>query len=87
VARAAPEAEDARERMKIHHASFLLQNILILSSILRCGNGVEHSTQIFLTRMFDTRLAYAQFASNIQVNYQLVQALLLVPPTIFVPVQ
>src|SRR5947209_19875304 len=24
----------------------------------------------FLTRMFDTRLTYAQFASNIQVNYQ-----------------
>src|SRR2546421_10710687 len=24
----------------------------------------------FLTRMFDTRLAYAQFASNIRVNYQ-----------------
>ena len=41
----------------------------VIKKPLKCGNGVEHSAQIFLTRMFDTRLAYAQFASNIQVNY------------------
>jgi hypothetical protein len=30
VARAAPEAEDARERMEIRHTSFLLKNALLL---------------------------------------------------------
>jgi hypothetical protein len=47
VARAAPEAEDARERMEIRHTSFLLKNALLLENTLKCGSGIEHSAQIF----------------------------------------
>ena len=71
MARATPEAEDVREPMEIRHASFLLKNARVLQSALKPGNGVEHWAHLFLTRMFDTRLAHAQFASNIQVNYHL----------------
>lgn len=73
MARATPEAEDVREQMEIRHASFLLKNALVLQGALKPGNGVEHWAHLFLTRMFDTRLAHAQFASNIQVNYQLTE--------------
>jgi hypothetical protein len=68
---AAPEAEAAWEQMEIRHTSFLLRNTLVLQSTLKCGNSVEHWEHIFLTRIFDIELAYAQFASNIQVIYHL----------------
>jgi hypothetical protein len=49
VTRAAPRAEDAGERMEIRPTSFLLKNALLLLNTLKCGSGVEHSMQIFLT--------------------------------------
>lgn len=69
ITRAAPEAEEVREQMEIRHASFLLKNALVLQDALKSGSGVEDWEHLFLTRIFDTRLADAQFASNIQVNY------------------
>jgi hypothetical protein len=49
VARAAPRAEDAGERMEIRLTSFLLKNALLSQNVLKRGSVVEHPEQIFLT--------------------------------------
>jgi hypothetical protein len=47
VAHAAPEAEDARERMEIRHTSFLLKKALLVSNTRKCGSGIERLTRTF----------------------------------------
>ena len=49
VAGAAPEAEDARERMEIRHTSFLLKMVCYYKMQRTRGSGVEPSAQNFLT--------------------------------------
>jgi hypothetical protein len=70
VAHAAPEEEDAWERMEMDQTSFLLKMVCSSAHEPTCGNGVEASGQRFLTRRFDMEAVHAHILSNLQVIYQ-----------------
>jgi len=53
--------------MEICHTYFLLKMVCSSAHEPKCGNGVEASGQIFLTRRFDMEAVHAQILSNLQV--------------------
>src|SRR6185312_13900314 len=70
-AHTAPEANSARQRMKIHTASFLLKSGLLFCNESGDGNRVEHSAHIFWGEC-STQWSSAQYlCTNIYPDYHL----------------